>query len=465
MQDTIAHLYSPITGKGLGICYSSLNKAGPLFAQAGMGAAGLMFYPNLCNGNLFLTDRILSIPQSNFTLSLGFVYNSQVTDPTKAWRFYHKKFVSLPNGNNPGVLEESDGHLTRYIQSRDQSNLYFAEDSLGGTKCIRFDSVNNFWILHDPETGIVEIYSADGLLKRKMDVTGRATVYEYDNNQQLSKITTPSGNHYQIVRYQNTITIMDADQNRALQEYTFDAQNRLLNSTTPDGYNIQYAYQGNTSLINNIKQSDNSYVEFHLTPQNSSGYVLNSFQLGQSKLGDESSYEIVRINYADTEHPNQATISNKTGNTAVAYDQNNDLTQVSRQKGYDVPDKAVDITTYTYTSDTRQLASITAPGNGKSTREYDAAFRNVLEAKTQPNRQIIDFVHNTDSETVEVVCKITYPDPNNLHLPAYERYVYEEIEDKANATISLFLRFKISPEGRVTEYRRLPNDAKRNIDT
>ncbi|HEV2614172.1 MAG TPA: hypothetical protein VGV92_05635 [Gammaproteobacteria bacterium] len=456
MQQEITYPYSPITGNGLGTAYSSLSKIGSVLSQKGIGAASLVCYPNLSNGNLFFQDRILRIAQPNFALELGFVYNSQATDPTKAWRFAHKKFASLSANETVAVLEEADGHVTKYVKS---GMYYYAEDSVNGTKFMRFDEATNFWILHDSSTGIVEFYDKDGLLRKKTDVEGRATTYEYTNGQ-LSRITTPALNNYEIRRDGNSVAIYDADHNRPLQLYTFDNQNRLLSSSTPDAYGINYTYKDNTALVNTVQQSDGTQIAFTFLNN-----TVQTITTGKSIDGnnDESSSATSTITYADNTHPNQAWIEDGINSrTTMIYDQHNDTTQVTRQNGYNLASAVTDNTIYTYHAQTGQLETITHPGAGIEHRDYDPKYFNLLKMRTEPNGQIARSVYITDSETIKKLCDIHYEDVA-LTKPVITRYVYEPIQDAG--TVSLFLRFKISPEGRVTEYRRVPSNDPNNRNT
>ena len=68
MQETTTYPYAPITVRGFGKTYSSLEKIGPILNQKGLGAANLKCWPNVAWGNLVFQDRVLSIKEENFKL-------------------------------------------------------------------------------------------------------------------------------------------------------------------------------------------------------------------------------------------------------------------------------------------------------------------------------------------------------------------------------------------------------------
>ncbi|MDX2164524.1 MAG: hypothetical protein SFW07_03800 [Gammaproteobacteria bacterium] len=450
MQEIITYPYSPITSNGLGLSYSSYEKVGSVLKEKSYGGAKLKCWPNLTTGNLVFQDRVLNIQEANFQLNLRFTYNSRISDTTKAWQFSHKKFLSLPNGNNPGTLQEEDGHLTTYKQDPANPNNYLAQESVGGTKFMRFDSraEYNCWILHDPETGNVEYYDTNGLLTKKTDRWGRATTYRYENGQ-LRHIVGPTGNDYEIRYGQNVITIYDTSTGNPLNIYEFDALGRLITSTAHGGYQTKYTYINDSSLLSSVTQTDGTFLGFVHDPR---------FGVSMIKRGDGKGAQTSRITYADANNPNRAIITDSfNSQTTLKFNNDGDLTSLTRQKGYNIPDKVLDVTQYTYTPTTHQLQDTVLANGGIDHREYNSQHCNLLNNHVYPEGQRTEYVYTSDFETRILLVKNEYLGANN---PLTTSYVYERVNDGIN--LNIFLRFVITPEGRVTEFRP---DSRGNIET
>jgi hypothetical protein len=70
------NFFSPITGQGLGVSYSSLTQIGSVFPLQGFGQAGINFFMNLATGNVILFDRAVRLVEENFPIEFQFIYNS-----------------------------------------------------------------------------------------------------------------------------------------------------------------------------------------------------------------------------------------------------------------------------------------------------------------------------------------------------------------------------------------------------
>ncbi len=447
MQE-VTYPFSPITSNGLGLSYSSYEKVGSVLKEKSFGGAKLKCWPNLVTGNLVFQDRVLTIQEANFALNLRFTYNSRITEPSRAWQFSHKKFVTLPNGNNVGTLQEEDGHLTTYKQDPQNPNNYLAQESVGGTKFMRFDSrpEYNCWILHDPETGNVEYYDTNGFLTKKTDRWGRATTYKYENGQ-LRHIVGPTGNDYEIRYAPNAIAIYDASTSITLNTYEFDALGRLSISTAHGGYQTKYTYLNDSGLLDTVTQTDGTSISFTHDPR---------FGVSMIKQGNGRGALTSRITYADASQPNRAFITDGfKSQTTLRFYNNGDLADVTRQKGYNIPDEKVDVTQYTYNAVTNQLENIVLPNGGIDHRTYDPENCNLLNNHVYAEGQRTQYVYTSDFETRILLVKNEYLNPNT---PLTTSYVYERVNDGIN--LNIFLRFVITPEGRVTEYR---HDERGNI--
>jgi YD repeat-containing protein len=436
--------FMPIAGFGLGTKNSSLDQIGSLLPQKGFGGAGLQFFVNVANGNLVFRDRVLHIEDVGGPIDLCFTYNSQAQSVSSLWQFSHKKFTQLPSINDPkgqtAVLQETDGHLTTYTL-KEGTLFYFAPNCSGeGTPWMQFDYTNKQWIWCHPAKNIKEYYSPTGLLLKRIDSRGRTLSYEYDIQNQLSAIVSESGSRYELRKLNNTsigIYIKNGDIDQLLQVYIFDEKGRLSQSQTSDGqYVTKYKYLPTDAgwQLATVKQFDKTHLTFD--------YDNDSKKMTYAKLGDESVYN---FQYIDQTHTVASIKDAFYGITEIGVDDSSRITSVSRSNGFVVVAPQKDITTYTYKPE-GQLASIIYPNKGQESFEYHPVYGVELK-HTQPDGQVVEKIYQEDGNVVRLICEIQYE--GNPVLPLVIRYVY----DTTYNSDYVFPRFKISPEGRVTEYR------------
>src|SRR3990167_2135033 len=235
------------SGHGLGVSNSSIDKLGSILPASTIGQAQLKCFVNLNTGNLVLQDHTVEIVEENFPLHFGYIYNSHVLDgETQHWRLaLTKKIFLMPDKTHPNemIIEDADGHLN--ILTFDATrNVYLGENEANGRAIVRFDEVKNQWIWYHTATQMVEIYDTAGKLVSREDSAGRATSYEYKDGE-ISAITGPRNNRYEIRRNQNeigkTVEIVEIVNGleTLLHAHQFDQLDRLK-TTKPsvDGYAI-----------------------------------------------------------------------------------------------------------------------------------------------------------------------------------------------------------------------------------
>lgn len=458
--------FNPVTGLGLGISYSSLNQIGGVFPQNGLGQASVKFYVNMVNGNLIVKDRMSKLQEMNGDLEIGYFYNSQAATTQTAWQLNIKSLTQLPSVNPPvgqtAVLQEEDGHLTTYTLSTSNGSPIYIAPGLGdGTPYIYYDADNTRWKWYHPKTQITEYYNLQGQLTGRLDALGRATNYYYDRNGQLSSITGPTGNTYVISRNGPNVGIYEVigGQQKLLQFYTFDSLGRLtqsqvsLDGTTTNFYTTTYVYGPSGNNINYINQTDGTSLALLYQPN-----TLGISQVSRFRLGTDVTYALT---YPNANQPNQAMIQDGYfSQTTLQMDQNGHTTQVKQQTGFNVLQSEIDITNYTYTS-SGQLNTMTNPDGGQTSYFYDPGF-GLMTQKNDPSGQITQYNYYNatgpnnpiwyNSKTQTLVT----PTGNQL-LKTF--YVYDP---NINNSGFPFLRFEISPQGKVKEYRA---NQQGNIDT
>jgi YD repeat-containing protein len=438
MQSNIEkYPFSPIASQQLGTSYSSLEQIGALYPLRGFGGAGIQFFPNIATGNLVVKDRTLHIEEAGGPIELSYTYNSQAGDIKNVWQFSHKKFTQLDKNNPIAMLQEHDGCVTNYSLDA-QTGLYFAPAcGKQGRAWLRFDEISQQWIRYCPAKDRTEYYNTQGNLQKSSDRQGRIISYEYDNQHQLIAITGQSGSRYEIRRSDGVAAIYltsDSLDEQLLQLYQFDEQGRLVSSQTADGYKTDYTYgiSEDSWQLFTVKQSDQSLLKFSYEDTKK----LSSFNVGQKT--------VFNIQYPDSTHSKVSIQDGFKGITQIGLDNHANITDISRSQGYDNLGKQTDTTSYIYTP-ANQLENIIRPDHSQEKFSYEQIF-GLLQMHTQPDGQTIEEVYQQDADKIRLIGEIQY----EHNKPLVTRYTYDTEYDNNKHT---FQRFKISPEGRVTEYR------------
>lgn len=442
---SITFPFTPISGQGLGTCYSSLEQIGMLNELQGLGQAKIVFFPNIANGNLIIKDHMISVIEAGTPLQLGYVYNSQATDVTKCWKFSATKYLKvLPSVGQPAkaaVLVESDGHETSYTSTEGSLNYYAPAINENGKSYLYYDSVNTQWLIYNPGDHSIEYYGSDGLLKKRTDMYGNMTIFQYVNGQ-LNAIVGPSGARYELYQSNNSISLslVEGTEQIILAVYQFDNLGRLLSTTlnpssaTP--YITSYQYYANLPFITQINQTDGTQAQF--------SYQINGSQRKIQTIRYGAS-NVTRITY---ETNNQVSIEDAQRNlTQIALNADGQIITLRQQVG-DVSEATLGIDETNYLYQQGQLIQIIHPDGGKESFSYDNYYQ-LLTQKTKANNQCADYyypVGGTGPEQDKVISKVNYV--NGQALVSY--FVYDP---NYNGHGNYFLRYQISPKGCVTEYR------------
>ncbi|MBA2655354.1 MAG: RHS repeat protein, partial [Gammaproteobacteria bacterium] len=427
----IASPYSIVTGQGLGVSYSSLQQVGDIFPAKEFGQGKVKIHVNVANGNLVVFDHVCRLVEANGPLEFYYVFNHQ---PNNQWCLAAdaRRFKQLPNPsqpNIPGILIELDGHETSYIYDPVQKK-YKAPGLNNGTPYLIYDNNNNQWQWYHPYTKITEIYDAAGLLRKKYDEEGRTSTYEYDTGSRLSAIMGASGTRYEIYYTPTNVSIylVRDDQHRSqLANYLFE--NGQLTESQVGDYKINYVYPANQ--LTYILQSDGTRCTFGYTGENHA--FVDVIYAGKNSR--------TRFDYSQ---PLQVSISDPNFQlTKIYMDSASRITQVDRQTGYSNLDKAIDTTKYTYTQ-SGQLESVIDPDHGVTENTYDPLFDLRIKKKAPNNQTIQYFYGQSDQPELFAQAKTLTDD-----IQAVTYFIYDDNYDKKGHR---FLRFEISPEGRVIEY-------------
>ncbi|CAM3375318.1 YD repeat-containing protein [Paracidovorax anthurii] len=446
-----------VSGSSLGLGNSSLATLGQRASQgnASQGRGGEQVFVNVATGNLVIAQSDDQWVAHGGGYQAVRTYNSQGLlndDNGDNWSsgFYRRQLALSGQAGQPGssiTLLGRDGGSSLFTWDA-ASSRYVGTDGAGAYD--RIESTTSGYVWTDGQTQNREFYAADtGRLDKSVDASGNTTTYGYDADGNIAKVLNPGGEalYYDYAGGLLTrIRVVDSQGATAIRtSYAYDARNRLASVTvdltpadgsTADGkvYRTTYTYDGDSHRVATIGQSDGTQLAIE--------YVQLGADFKVASLRDALG-QTFRFGYDAAARTTQVT----------------DPTGKSYAYGYDAKG---------------QLLSITAPAsggmasvqrfeynaNGDLVRTTDPDGRSVFMAYDAMGNPVLqrDALGNTVARTyngknqllTETVYTQPDPDGDGAGQPSgalTTRYVY----DDANG---VSLRFVISAEGRVSEYRR-----------
>jgi len=446
-----------VSGNSLGLSNSSLATLGQRASQgnAPQGRSGEQIFVNIATGNLVIASNDDQLVAHGGGFQAVRTYNSQGVlndDNADNWGsgFYRRQLVIT------GQAGQADSSITRL--ERDGGSALFTWDAASGTYLStdgggaynRIELAGSGYILTDGATQNREYYGADtGRLDKSVDASGNTTSYSYDANDNIVKLVNPSGEsiHYDYTDNRLTrIRVVDSTGVTTTRtNYTYDARNRLASVTvdlspqdgaTTDGniYKTTYTYHGDSNRVASIVQSDGTKLNIDYV-QVGADFKVSALRdaLGQTTL----------FSYDSVARTTQVTdpVGKK---YAYAYDASGQLLSITSPTTNGAP--AVQRFEYAANGD---LIRTTDPDGRSVFMAYDARGNQVLQRDGAGNT-----ITRTYSSQNRLLTETVYtqPDPDGdgagqASGAQTTRYVYDD-------ATGLQLRFAITSEGRVTEYRR-----------
>jgi len=294
-----------VTGQGLGLQSSSSTALGSrgVLGNAAFGQTGEQVYVNAANGNLMLQDRDQLLLGQGINGAVYRAYNSlgQLNWREGASRTVDGLTGTLNEAGSTITLTDWDGSQTTFAYDAARK-LYVSTAGVGASAgdanqpgpltvtttgpraTLQFDTAANNWLWVDGNRHVTETYDAaqGGRLVSSRDVDGNAVKYGYNAAGQLAQIMTAGGD----------VTYLDYDAagrlaalrsvyqlangqsaTETLVRYAYDAQGRLSKVVTDlspednsvaDGnvFATTYTYDGTSNRIASIGQSDGTRVDF-----------------------------------------------------------------------------------------------------------------------------------------------------------------------------------------------------------
>ncbi|NHZ91664.1 DUF4214 domain-containing protein [Massilia sp. CCM 8733] len=408
--------------------------------QITVGGSGERISLNTINGNVVVRDIDDSLKTSGLDIGLVRTYNSYSTR-ANPWEFGVGRSVRTAKPGAVPVRLNGDGSESVYELVA--GSLYRSVDGQGGYDTLAYDATAQTWTWTDGASGVVETYAgADGRLLTASDLQGNLTSYDYNGAKQLEAIRSANGEKMSFVyntagdlEYVSSSFTLDGGSRTSTRvRYAYDELHRLTRVTTdhsPDDNKIDdgdtywtvYQYELNSNRITSIAQKDGSKLSLTYQRDPASGrYAVASTTDGLNRT----------MRFARDASGN--TTEDPFGHK-VRYTYNN-LAQVES-----VTDLATNQTTRLF-YDAKGNVSRTVDARGVATEfRYDANGNQTM--------RIVDGVVITERTfgTVpgQLLRETTFASGNQGADGALTTRMVYDAKGR--------LRFQLSPEGRVTEYR------------
>lgn len=445
-----------VVGADLGLGNSSLNTLGLSQGSAAQGQAGEKVFVNLGTGNLVLQQQDEMLFGPGTPMATLRTYNSLGVmdgDNNDNWRIgFYRQLGSLTGtlgtAGSSIIRSAADGASERYVWDAAKAR-YVCTDGAGVYRSLSCQA-DGSWLWQDGQ-GATESYQSQGgsalLLRSQLDGDGNLLRYEYAANGLLQKVISDSGESTELVydsmpgREANllsirTVTLGVGTGNLKLQtrvRYDYDDLNRLKQVTvdlspqddsTADGqvYITRYTYDGSSKRVASLWQSDGGSLSFSY---DSAGRVASV----TDALG-----AITRYTYEAT----CSTVTDALGNvTRYNYDASLRLASIESPAANSVTAGVTATQRFQY-NDNGDLILATAADGAVTQYEYDGMGNQTVR------RDALAEVRMEYNARNQLLSETRTPVGNSG--PALiTRYVYD--------ASGLHLRFLISAQGRVTQYR------------
>jgi YD repeat-containing protein len=448
-----------VSGNSLGLELTSADALGQrgVFGPASLGQSQERTYVNVATGNLVIQDQDDYIESRGLDVAALRTYNSlglMNDDSGDNWSngFYQKQMSFTGTaGTTSSVITRTaqDGSQATYLWSS-EDNAYISRAGAGATDKITYTSNQFRWT--DGPTGFSEVYDVKGAdwarLASATDNCGHTTTYGYTTTTSalVNKVTSHTGEQIQYIYSGTKLTNIKYTDTAAVTKthvtYGYDSYNRLKKVTvdltatdaslTGTTYVTDYTYESSTTKrVKSITQSDGTTVSF---AYDSVTGKIASITDGYSK--------VTSFTYAAGKTTVTDALNNKTD---YEFDTiTGQLLKVTAPPA--VTGGVSQVTEFIY--ENGDLKTVTDPLNQVTTMGYDLQgnLTSTVDAAGNRTERTFDGNNQVLTETVYAVPGAT---PG---APQVTRYVYD-------GTPKNLLRYVISAEGRVTEYRYDPVDS------
>ncbi|EUJ10338.1 Rhs family protein [Methylophilaceae bacterium 11] len=475
-----------VTGNNLGLVAGSagvLGNSGQL-GSAATGRGGDIAFVNASTGNLTIQRQDELLIGMGPDIGIVRTYNSQGIfdfDNNDNWQIsLYRRVFGLTGGlgvaNSTVKRTAADGAELIYTYDAAKSTatdkVYVNKDGSGSYDTLTFNTTSNTWTWQDGDSRVKETYevqaagatAAEGThrIKTIADTDGNALTYSYNNatDSLITQVSSANGERteliYNATKQLTQINVVNSSSVTTTRiRYTYEnatATARLTvvstDLTPADGviadgktYTTTYAYDGTSKRIASITNSDGTKTSFTyetsglfrvltvkdgLNKTTSFAYETSTGTNTKTATITDANSQVTTLTYSTAANSSNGLLTRIQGPSGsgqdinYVYDANGNVTQMTDSRG-----TGGNVIKYTYDA------------NGNLTRQEDAAGNTITRTYSAPNQLLTETVYATPDTAPG---DATY----NAALPQTTRYAYDG-EDH--------LRFIVSPEGRVTEYR------------
>jgi YD repeat-containing protein len=449
------------TGPGSGFERGSRAVVGPsgLLGDALLGNAGEQVFYNAFNGNLLVSQRDEFLVGRGPDVAIARTYNSKgdfSDDNGDNWRQSTDRRVYGQTGtvNAAGSTIKrvsGDGSVIGFSWN-DAQDLYIGTDGEGAYDSLSFNAGTGLWTWTDGDTGICETYEASASagswrIAQQYDRDGNSVTFSYDAGGRLDKATTADGGYVQyswdtandritaiVTGYADLTTMLSKTLTRT--SYSYDTATGKLAKITVDltptntadnvSYSTDYAYDA-SGRLNSISQTDGSFLDMDY---DTSGRVI---RFTQTSVG--AATRVTNIWYGT----GYTRITDPAGHISrFHYDANGSLTSIQVDPA--AAGAGSQVWSFGYNSNGDLISATDPAGNATTYSDYDEHGN----AWTETNR-LGTVTRRTWNERNRLLTDTRIgSDQGDSYANHTTRYIYDG-EDH--------LRYVLSPEGRVVEYR------------
>ncbi len=453
-----------VGGAGLGLFNTSLNVVGDAAARGNSltGRSAENLFVNTTNGNLVVQRQDEFLTAIGADIPIFRTYNSQGLmndDNGDNWRMGVAKTLGGLTGtlNSSGTITRTDGDGFAAVYTYSGSS-YVNTDGAGSYDTLAYNSSTSTWTWTDGDSGTQETYDwvgGAGKITKSIDKNLNQTTFGYTGALVTSVLSSTGESTYLTYTGANQLQemhVVRADSTTAQRiRYAYDGSNRLSvvtvdlspeDNSIADGktYITNYGYDAG-GRVNSITQTDGTSVSI--------GYT-------SAVVGGQTVYRVSSLA--------QTVSTGVTRTTGIVYDDAAHMTTVTDPLGgltkftCDASGQVTKIVDPAVTGGVAQTVDFTYDSWGNVLTAKDAQ-QNTRTFTYDPNKgtqlTAMDAAGNTVTRTYDgnnqLLTRTLYtsPDPDGTAAltasgPLTTRNAYD---------VRSNLRFSVSPDGRVTEYR------------
>jgi RHS repeat-associated protein len=347
-----------------------------------------------------------------------------------------------PNGNHTWYGYDELWRLTHVTDGRGSS----AGDPVHTTVTV-YDEANRVISITRPITGESYLYDEVGNRTHVTNGRGYTTVYNYDNNNNLTRIERPAPDgQTQIIQYaydELNRKISMTDPNENVTTYEYDDAGRLIKETNPEGDETTYSYDDHGNILS-VTDGNDVTINYGYDSKNRKNHQYDELgnhwywqynKLGQLVKHTDATGHITRYEY-DSLGRLTKIIDDANNTTEYKYDRVGNLREIKDASGKIIEKKY-------YDTANRMIHKEDGLDHAYE-YQYDGAG-NIVSEKT-PNVDTKTFVYDNENRLIEVhypdLTEVIYSYDENGNLltvtdsTGSTTYAYDELDRLVSSTDS-----------------------------